>query len=113
MAAVNPKRIYEARLGAGMTQADLAAALRQVVTQKVTERSVRNWERGRHGGGNTPHADVVPAIAQVTGTEIAFLYAEDESSDDDEEAALRRDLSKLPEDLRRRIERALARRVPA
>jgi transcriptional regulator with XRE-family HTH domain len=100
MARVRADRIHTARLRAGMTQADLAHALRGRGF-KTNERSVRNWERGRDNGGNVPHADVVPAIAEATGVELSFLFAEDPAADDEDAALI--DLRHLPEDLRRRI----------
>ena len=86
-ACVNPVRIYEARVAAKKTQADVAYAIRQH-GHKANERSIRRWESGQHA----PHANVVPALAEALGISIDALYQQSGSADDDEEdeAALRR-----------------------
>lgn len=85
-ACVNPHRINQARLHAGMTQADVAYRLREQ-GHKANERSIRRWESGQHA----PHANVVPALADALGITIDELYTTDGSDDEEEdEAALRR-----------------------
>lgn len=86
-ACVNPTRIYQARLDAGLTQADVAYRIR-THGHKANERSIRRWESGQHA----PHANVVPALAEALGISIDRLYEQTESGDGDEEdeAALRR-----------------------
>lgn len=86
-ACINPKRILEARLRAGLTQDEVAYRLRQR-GHKANGRSIRRWESGQHA----PHANIVPNLAAVLGVEIEKLYERSESGDDDEEeaAALRR-----------------------
>lgn len=85
-ACVNPDRIYQARLAAKKTQADVAYAIRQH-GHKANERSIRRWESGQHA----PHANVVPALAEALGVAIDALYLASESDDEEEdEAALRR-----------------------
>lgn len=78
--AVNARRIYKARLDAGMSQADVAQKLRNQ-GHKATERSIRRWETG----ANAPHANVVPALAGALGVSLESLY---ESGDEDEESSM-------------------------
>ena len=87
MTAINPKRISEARLRAGLTQADVAVALRQR-GHGADSMSVSRWERGQ----NVPHANIIPDLAAVLGVTIEHLYERTQSGDDDEEdeVALRR-----------------------
>lgn len=84
---MNPARLYQARLEAGLTQADVAYRIR-THGHKANERSIRRWESGQHA----PHANVVPALAEALGISIDTLYQRSESGNDDEEdeAALRR-----------------------
>ncbi len=84
---VNAKRINQARLRAGMTQADVAYKLREQ-GHKANERSIRRWESGQHA----PHANVVPALAEALGVSIDALYERSDSDDEeeDEAAVLRR-----------------------
>ena len=98
----NPRRIESARLAANMSRADLAYAIRQSTGGqiKATERGVRGWEKGEY----KPSDGVIPAIAQATGKTVDYFYASDE---DEEDAALLRDLEQLPLDLRRRLEARL------
>lgn len=104
--ALNPARIEKARLGANMSRADLAFAVRRVTNGRLkpTEQAIKRWSQGRH----LPSADAISAIATATARDIDFFYEQDEG-DDDEEAELLRDLQALPVDLRLRIERALRR----
>lgn len=104
--ALNPARIEKARLGANMSRADLAFAVRRVTSDRLkpTEQTIKRWAQGKH----QPGGDAVAAIATATGHEIAFFYEQD-GDDDEEEAELLRDLEQLPADLRLRIERALRR----
>lgn len=86
-ACVNPVRINQARLAAGLTQADVAYRIR-THGHKANERSIRRWESGQHA----PHANVVPALAEALGITIETLYEQSGADDDEEEdeAALRR-----------------------
>lgn len=85
-ACINPTNINQARLKAGMTQADVAYRLREQ-GHKANERSIRRWESGQHA----PHANVVPALANALGVTIDALYVREGAEDDEEdEAALRR-----------------------
>lgn len=102
----SPRALKQARLRGSLTQHDLAHELRSRGF-KTDGNQIRRWETGL----NAPRASAIPVLADVLGVTIDSLYGT--TSDDDEEAALLRDVAKLPEDLRRRIERALARRVPA
>lgn len=103
--ALNPARIEKARLRANMSQTDLAFAIRRVTDGRLkpSDQTIRRWERGKH----LPREGAIVAIAAATETDVSYFYEAD--SDDDEEAALLRDLSQLPADLRLRIERALRR----
>lgn len=83
-----------------MTQAEVAHRLRSNGLPKVGERSVRRWETGK----NTPHANVVPHIAQVLGVEIEQLYGSED--DDEEELAMTFDAA-----MQVMFERAVAKRV--
>lgn len=88
LACIDPKRINQARLRAGMTQADVAYRLRER-GHKANERSIRRWESGQHA----PHANVVPDLAGVLNVPIEDLYQQNGGAEDDEdedEAALRR-----------------------
>ncbi len=85
-ACVNPGRIYQARLAAKMTQADVAYRIRER-GHKANERSIRRWESGQHA----PHANVVPALAEALGVSMDALYQVAPGDDGEEdEAALRR-----------------------
>lgn len=84
---INPHRIYQARLAAGMTQDDVAFRLRER-GHKANGRSMRRWESGQHA----PHANVVPDLAATLGVTIDSLYEQTDTEDDDEDdaAVLRR-----------------------
>lgn len=90
--SVNPTRINQARLSAGMTQADVAHKLREH-GHKANERSIRRWESGQHA----PHANIVPALADALGISIDSLYEQvsEAEDDDDEDAALKHLAHKL------------------
>lgn len=77
VARVNGGRIKEARLGAGMTQAQLARAI------QTTERNIIRWENGQ----NQPRVASVAAIARATGHDIDFFLTGSSEADEDEEAA--------------------------
>jgi len=79
------KRLEQARLRAGLTQADLAIAVRQRSTAKTTERNVRRWE----SGSSAPHAGIVIALANVLGVLMDELFG-DGSETGDADAVLRR-----------------------
>jgi transcriptional regulator with XRE-family HTH domain len=82
---INPRQILRARLGANMSQGDLAHEIRDLTGRKTSERSVRNWETG----ANVPHGDVIPAIAQATTVDISFLYEDEEAPTDEDSRAMR------------------------
>lgn len=63
-----------------MSRADLAHAIRKSTELKASERGVRGWERDEYA----PSAAAVAAIAQATGRDIEFFYA----NGDEQEAAL-------------------------
>lgn len=79
----NPKRIEAARLGADMSRADLAAALRRVTSGrlKASERGIRGWEKGEYA----PSDGVIPAYALATGRPLDFFYADGDGADESEE----------------------------
>lgn len=93
-ATLNARRIYAARLAAGLSQDDVAFRLRQR-GHKANDQSVRRWETG----ANTPRANIIPDLAAVLGVTIEHLYERSESGDDDEEdeVALRRIAQQLIE----------------
>jgi transcriptional regulator with XRE-family HTH domain len=74
---VNGSKIREARLSAGMTQAQLARAI------KSTERNVIRWENDQ----NQPRVMSVAAIAEATGHSIDFFLTGSSEADDEDEAA--------------------------
>ena len=100
----NGRRFEAAMQRKGYTAADLAYEMRRVAGDrlKTTESQIYKWVRGDHG----PSAEAVVIAAYVLETTVESFYAADV---DEEEAALARDLEKLPLDLRRRIEARLAR----
>lgn len=102
----SPEGLKEARLRRGFTQDDLAHELRRR-DLRTNGTQVGRWESGL----NTPRASVIPVLADVLEVSMDELYGS--TSDDDEEAALLREIRDLPVDLRRRIERVIARRVLA
>ena len=101
----NPKRLERAMHAKGYTSADVAYEMRRVSGNrlKTTERQIYKWLAGDH-----EPSDVV-VLARVLDVTSESLYEAD--GEDDEEAALLRDIEQLPLDLRRRIERALGRRT--
>ena len=100
----NGNRFSGAMARKAFTAADLAYEIRRVSGDrlKTTESQVYKWIRGDH----EPSAEAIVLAALVLEVTVEALYAEDV---DEEEAALLRDLEKLPLDLRRRIEARLAR----
>lgn len=74
----SPRRLARARSNSGLTQADLAIALRTATRAKTTERNVRRWEAGT----NTPHSALIPAIAEALGVTVDDLYGTDEEEAD-------------------------------
>jgi transcriptional regulator with XRE-family HTH domain len=70
MTTFSPQRLRNARINAGLTQAELARAL------QVTERNVGRWERGN----NAPHAGTVGRLADVLEVSIQDLYDRDEQA---------------------------------
>lgn len=78
---VSGRKIRDARLRAGLTQAALARVV------KTSERNVVRWENDQ----NAPRMAAVAAIARATGVDMEeFLLAE--SEDDDEESDAMADL---------------------
>lgn len=78
---VNGQRIREARLGAGLTQAQLARTI------ETTERNIIRWENAQ----NQPRVSSVAAIARATGRDLDFFLSAsvaDDADDDEESAAL-------------------------
>jgi transcriptional regulator with XRE-family HTH domain len=61
-----PQRIRMARRHAALTQDELALAL------GCSSRAVQEWESGRR----TPRPKLMRRLAEVTGREIAWFYAE-------------------------------------
>lgn len=110
-------KIKEARLGAKMSQDDLAFAVRRVTAGKLTPAAteISRYERDRH----VPRAELVAAIAKATGRDLEFFLNESEEADPDEEAALQGlarqalDLGRydMAEDLLRLAGRAAARKL--
>lgn len=94
----NGRRFEKAMQAKGFTAADLAYEIRRVSGErlKTTESQIYKWIRGDH----QPAAEAVVVAARILDVTVETLYAGDE---DDEEAALLRDLQQLPLDLRRRI----------
>lgn len=82
---VNPSRIRQARLNAGLSQDGLARAA------GTSTRNVARWESGRH----TPRPEFVAAIAEATGRELTFFFTEEGSDEEEDEAALAVDLLNL------------------
>jgi transcriptional regulator with XRE-family HTH domain len=78
-------RIRHAREAAGYSQDRLALKI------GTSRRNVLRWE----GGYNVPRADHVKAIAEATGRTADYFLGED----DEEEAALSADLSRVLQDL--------------
>jgi transcriptional regulator with XRE-family HTH domain len=74
---VNGNRIQQARLEAGMSQAQLAREI------QTTEKNISRWELGQ----NQPRVSSIVAIATATGHDIAFFLTGSAEADDDEEAA--------------------------
>ena len=90
--AFSGTKLEQARLRAGMTQTDLAIAVRQRSTAKTSERNVRRWESSTT---HAPHAVMVSVLSEVLGVPMDDLYearrangSDDEGEED--EAVLRR-----------------------
>ena len=94
-ALVNGSRIKEARLGAGMSQAQLARSI------QTTERNIVRWENDQ----NQPRVSSIVAIAQATGHDVDFFLTGSSEAEDDEEAA--RSMT-LDDYLRLRVRQVLA-----
>jgi transcriptional regulator with XRE-family HTH domain len=80
---VEGTRIREARLTAGMTQAQLARVI------QTTEKNISRWE----SNDNEPRVSSISAIAQATGRDLDFFLIGSEEADDEEAAALPRSLA--------------------
>ena len=80
MATVLGARIRQARLRAGLTQAELARAT------KTSERNIVRWETS----ANAPRMESVAAIARATGHSLDDFLGDE---DDEEAAPLGRSLS--------------------
>lgn len=74
MVVVSGVKIRRARLGAGLSQAELARAI------STDQGNIGRWENDR----NAPRADALAAIAEATGQAMEFFY----SGDAEKEAAL-------------------------
>lgn len=72
---INGSRIREARLTAGLTQAQLARAI------ESTERNIIRWENSQ----NQPRVSSVAAIAKATGRDLDFFLSPSSDDDDEEE----------------------------
>ncbi|MCR4341991.1 MAG: helix-turn-helix domain-containing protein [Gemmatimonadaceae bacterium] len=84
--AFSGSKLEQARLRSGMTQADLAIAVRNRSAAKTSERNVRRWESGTT---HAPHAVMVSVLSEVLGVPMDDLYearrANGSSPDDEEE----------------------------
>lgn len=74
---ISGARIREARLSAGMTQAQLARSI------ETRERNIIRWENEQ----NEPRMAAVVAIATATGRDLDFFLTGSPEAEDDEEAA--------------------------
>lgn len=74
------ERIYQARLAADMSRADLAVAIRRLTSDRIkaNERGVRRWEKEERN--IQPSAAAVAAIAAATGKSIAYFYVPTDDS---------------------------------
>jgi transcriptional regulator with XRE-family HTH domain len=75
---VSGPKIREARLRAGLTQAQLARAV------STSERNIVRWENAQ----NAPRMEAVAAIAEATGRDLEDFLVADSSEADDEETDL-------------------------
>lgn len=76
---ISGRKIRDARLKAGLTQNQLAHAI------KTSERNIVRWETN----ANDPRMEYVAAIAQATEHDVSFFLGDEpDESDDDAEAAL-------------------------
>ena len=83
--AFSGTKLEQARLRSGMTQADLAIAVRNRSAAKTSERNVRRWESGTT---HAPHAVMVSVLSEVLGVPMDDLYEArraNGSGDDEEE----------------------------
>jgi transcriptional regulator with XRE-family HTH domain len=90
------RKLYQARLRAGLSQEDLALALRQRTRAKTGPRNVRRWENGE----TTPHSALIPAIAASLDVSLDELYG-DGRSDEDDGASREMQLARIREELER------------
>lgn len=74
--AFSGKKLREARLAQGMTQAELAHKAH------VRERQIIRWENDQH----TPRLEAVRTLARVLRIPLADLLSDDAADGDDEEA---------------------------
>lgn len=74
---VNGHKIRDARLGAGLTQSELARAI------KTSERNIQRWENTQ----SQPRVSSVALIAKATGHDLDFFLTGSSEADEDEEAA--------------------------
>lgn len=87
-AYVNGSRIKQARLAAGMSQLQLARAIRS------SEKNISRWENGM----NQPRIESAAAIAAATGHDLDFFLtasADDEDEEADPMAVLTRALRRV------------------
>lgn len=101
---VQPQRIREARLGARLTQEQLAEKI------GTRARNIVRWEKTGGEGAHEPRSRYVAAIAVATGKDVAFFFQKDEQADDDSEAARMPSLS-IDELLRLRISEIVAEQI--
>lgn len=74
---IDGRKIREARLGAGMSQSQLARAV------PTSDRNVVRWENDQA----QPRVESVVAIAKATGRELEFFLTSSAEADEEERAA--------------------------
>lgn len=64
--------LYQKRLAANMSRADLAMAVRRLSqgTIKATERGIRGWEKGEY----VPGGETLPVLAVAVSCEVGDLF---------------------------------------
>lgn len=89
---VRGERIYQARLQANMSRADLATRIRTLSRDRIkaTERGIRRWEKEERG--IQPNASSVLLIAEATGKAVPYFYAADDADEEESSLSLTRDL---------------------
>jgi transcriptional regulator with XRE-family HTH domain len=79
MKGFSGRRLLQARLRAGLTQAELAHRLR-LQGYRVDTSAISRWERGAH----VPSADILPGLALATRHEIADFFGDDEGEEEED-----------------------------